>query len=63
MNYSLIAYRINGALQNFSHNTQISFANDSVKLNIRNPENRTKSSGVQATIMAFQFKSGRYIDS
>ncbi|XP_028400062.1 uncharacterized protein LOC114523364 isoform X2 [Dendronephthya gigantea] len=51
--------RINGALQNFSGNdAQLLFANDSIKLNILNPENRTESNGVQATIMAFQYKSG-----
>ncbi|XP_028399971.1 uncharacterized protein LOC114523292 [Dendronephthya gigantea] len=51
--------RVNGALQNFSgNNAQPSFANDSIKLNIFNPENRTESNGAQVIIMSFQYKSG-----
>ncbi|XP_028400060.1 uncharacterized protein LOC114523362 [Dendronephthya gigantea] len=49
--------RINGVLQSLSnHDPKFLFANDSIKLNIFNPDNRTESDGV--AIFAFQFKSG-----
>ena len=54
--------RINGAPQNLSTHDTFSFANDSTKLNIFKPENRTDSDGVQVIIMAFQYKSGQYIN-
>ena len=53
-------FRINGALQNLSTHDTFSFANDSTKLNIFKPENRTDSDGVQVIVMAFQYKSGQY---
>jgi hypothetical protein len=53
-------FRINGALQNLSIHRSFSFANDSIKLNIFNPGNRTDTDGVQAIIMAFQYKTGKH---
>jgi hypothetical protein len=53
-------FRINGALQNLSILRSFSFANDSIKLNVFNPGNRTNTDGVQVIIMAFQYKSGKH---
>ena len=52
-------FRINGALQNLLIHRLFSFANDSIKLNVFNPGNRTDTDGVKVIIMSFQYKSGK----